>query len=167
MRRQAMKIVIKVQGTYARNQRLQRTWTPPTLSMSPRAVIDDAPAMTILSNNPAEYVTINNMPRPMLLPGPTPKASMNPKATDAMTTTQATPEGTMNVSSTAAMMRPRRIWEYVVPTRCMTRNAIRRAKPVFVAMVPNKIAPNKNQGVSVANPRNATSKGTTRNAQKR
>ena len=106
-----MKTVISVQGTYARNQRLQRTWTPPTLSMSPRAVIEDAPAMTILSNNPAEYVTIRSIPRPMLLPGPTPKASMNPNAMDAMITTQATPDGTMNVSSTAAMMRPRRIRE--------------------------------------------------------
>ena len=106
-----MKTVISVQGRYARNQRLQRTWTPPADSISPRAVIDDAPPMIILSKSPAAYVMIRNIPRPILLPCPTPKASMKPNATDAMITTHATPDGTMNVSKTAAMMRPRRIRE--------------------------------------------------------
>ncbi len=63
------------------------------------------------------------------------------------------------------MIRPSRIREYVLPTRRITRNAIRLANPDFVAIAPNKSAPNKNHGVSVAKPLKATLKGTTRNAQ--
>src|SRR5438034_5449513 len=49
----------------------------------------------------------------------------------------------------------------------MTRYASRRASPDFVAIIPNRIAPNRNQGVSSANPPKATSNLTTRNAQNR
>src|SRR5438552_19209219 len=58
MRRHAMKTVISVQGRYARNQRLQRTWTPPADTIISRAVIDDAPPLIILSKSPAAYVFI-------------------------------------------------------------------------------------------------------------
>ena len=51
------------------------------------------------------------------------------------------------------------------PTNRMIMNATRRANPDFVAIVPNRIAPNKNQGVSVANPLKATPKSTTPRAQ--
>ena len=49
----------------------------------------------------------------------------------------------------------------------MTTNAIRRASPVLVAITPNRDAPKRNQGVSVAKPLNATANGTTPSAQKR
>ena len=80
-------------GKYAKNHRLQRTSTPPNLSIAPRAVMDAAPAMIILSKTPAVYVMMRNMPRPMLLPGPIPNASIRPKATAAMITTRAMPDG--------------------------------------------------------------------------
>src|SRR5438552_15753155 len=89
MRRHAIKIVIRLQGRYARNQRLQRTWTPPALSISPRAAIENAPAMAILSKSPAQYLMVRNIHRAMLLRGPKPKASNNPSAIDAMMSKQA------------------------------------------------------------------------------
>src|SRR5437867_4191756 len=49
----------------------------------------------------------------------------------------------------------------------MTRYARRRASPDFVAIIPKRIAPNRNQGVSSANPPKATANLTTRNAQNR
>src|SRR5437764_9250171 len=49
----------------------------------------------------------------------------------------------------------------------MTRYARRRASPDFVAIIPKRIAPNRNQGVSSAKPPKATSNFTTRNAQNR
>ena len=79
--------------------------------MSPRAVMEEAPAMIILSKSPAEYVMIRNIPRPTLLPGPMPNASMKPNATAAIITMRATPEGTMKVSRKSVMMRPSRIPE--------------------------------------------------------
>src|SRR5216684_2299001 len=108
-----------------------------------------------------------NMPRPTLLPMPSPKASTRPIAMAAMITTRAIPEGTRNVSRKSERIRPRRSRAYVLPTRSMTRYARRRASPDFVAIIPNRIAPNRNQGVSSAKPPKATSNLTTRNAQKR
>ena len=108
---------------------------------------------------------IRNIPRPILLPGPTPNASINPNAIAAMMTTRAMPDGTTNVSRKFVTIRPRRIREYVVPTRCITINAIRRARPDFVAMLPNNAAPKRNQGVSLAKPVNAMSNGTILSAQ--
>src|SRR6266508_1398690 len=93
-------------GTYARAQWLQRTFTSPNRSMAPRAVIDDAPAITILSKIVAWYTRMMNIPRAMLLPLPTPNASARPIAIDAMITTRAMPEGTTIVRRKFEMMRP-------------------------------------------------------------
>ena len=54
---------------------------------------------------------IRNIPRPILLPGPTPNASINPNAIAAMMTTRAMPDGTTNVSRKFVTIRPRRIRE--------------------------------------------------------
>ena len=46
------------------------------------------------------------MPRAMLLPLPTPKASTRPMATAAMMTTRAIPDGTMAVMTKFEMISP-------------------------------------------------------------
>ena len=69
-------------------------------------MIDDAPAMSILSKIVAVYVRMMNIPRAMLLPGPTPKASTRPIATAAMITTRAMPDGTIAVNRKSESIRP-------------------------------------------------------------
>jgi hypothetical protein len=61
--------------------------------------MEDVPAITMMSNIPAVYVNVTKIPRPTLLPRDSPKTSINPRATAAIITTHAIPEGTRNVSS--------------------------------------------------------------------
>ena len=50
---QATNATMRSHGRNASAHWLQRTWTPPNFSIAPRAVIDAAPAMTILSKSVA------------------------------------------------------------------------------------------------------------------
>ena len=74
--------------------------------MAPRARIEAAPAMIILSKIVAVYVRMMNMPRAMWLVRPTPNASINPSATAAMMTTRAMPDGTRKVRRKSATINP-------------------------------------------------------------
>ena len=94
-------------GRYASAHWLHSTGTSPNFSIAPRAVMDEAPAITILSKIVAWYTRMMNIPRPMLLPLPTPNASTRPIAIAAMITTRAIPEGTTGVSKKLEMIKPR------------------------------------------------------------
>jgi hypothetical protein len=52
---------------------------------------------------------MRNMPREIFLPGGESNASASPSAMDAMITTRAIPEGTMNVSRKSVRISPSRM----------------------------------------------------------
>ena len=90
-----------------------------------------------------------------------------PSATAPMIATRATPDGTSSVRRKSETMRPSSSREYVPPMRRITVKASRRARPDFIAIAPNSIAPNRNHGVVFEKPANATGNGTTPSAHAR
>lgn len=96
-------------GKKARNQWLQYTGRPLVSSRRPRARMVPAPEITILSHKRVRYVRTRKRPRPMLLPGPTSKAAINPTAMADRMAVRARPEGIKRLKTKLMTMRLRRI----------------------------------------------------------